>query len=108
MLQGFWAFPMLIPQTNRDNGGVTWAAARPLCLRSSLRLAAPSPDSAAPVRLEAEGPLGCGCQNRFGIPVLGLVNSPPILEPVLVVGLVDVHWGYDLDFDPCPLEAAQN
>ena len=24
----------------------------------------------------------------------GLVNSPPILnEPILVVGLVDIHWG---------------
>ena len=30
------------------------------------------------------------------------MNSPPILEPILVVGLVDVHWGYDLDFDPWP------
>ena len=28
------------------------------------------------------------------------VNSSPILEPILVVGLVDVLWGYDLDFDP--------
>ena len=31
-------------------------------------------------------PIGCGCQNRFGIP-FWLVNSPPILEPILVVGL---------------------
>ena len=30
------------------------------------------------------------------------VAAPPILEPILVVGLVDVHWGYDLDFDPWP------
>ena len=22
--------------------------------------------------------------------------------PILVLGLVDVHWGYDLDFDPWP------
>ena len=28
------------------------------------------------------------------------MNSPPILEPFLVVGLVDVHWGLtDLAFD---------
>ena len=28
------------------------------------------------------------------------MNSPPILEPILVVGLVDVHWGLtDLDFE---------
>ena len=25
-----------------------------------------------------------------------------LLEPILVVGLVDVHWGYDLAFDPGP------
>ena len=32
----------------------------------------------------------------------GLVNSPPILEPILVGIESDVHWGYDLDFDPWP------
>ena len=41
--------------------------------------------------------LRCGCGSKpmgshFG------VGAPPILEPILVVGLVDVHWGYDLDF----------
>ena len=37
---------------------------------------------------------GCGCQNRFGIPFwLGLVTSPPILEPVLVLGLVPFTGG---------------
>ena len=41
-------------------------------------------------------------QNRFGIPFGWYVNSPPILEPILVVGLVDVHGGYDFDFDPWP------
>ena len=50
-------------------------------------------------------------------PILGdSVNSPPslepilvvgyialpIVEPILVVGLVDVHWGCDLAFDPWP------
>ena len=44
---------------------------------------------------------GCGCQNRFGIPCwLGLVNLPPILELILVLGL-----GCSLgvrDFDPRP------
>ena len=30
------------------------------------------------------------------------MNSPPTFEPILVVGLVDVHWGYDLDFGPWP------
>ena len=47
--------------------------------------------------------VGCGCQNRFGKShFCGFsVNSAPILEPILVVGL-DVHWGYDLGFDPCP------
>ena len=31
------------------------------------------------------------------------VNSPPMLEPILVVGLVDVHWGRtDSAFDPWP------
>ena len=33
------------------------------------------------------------------------MNSPPILEPVSVVGLVDVHWGLtDSAFDPWPNE----
>ena len=32
------------------------------------------------------------------------MNSPPIVEPMLVVELVDVHWGLtDLDFDPWQL-----
>ena len=49
----------------------------------------------------AREPLGFGCQNFFGIPFwLGLVNSPPISEPI-VVGLA---W-YDLAFDPWPLGA---
>ena len=30
------------------------------------------------------------------------MNSPPILEPILVGIESDVHWGYDLDFDPWP------
>ena len=29
------------------------------------------------------------------------MNSPPILEPIFS-GDWDVHWGYDLDFDPWP------
>ena len=37
-----------------------------------------------------------------GIP-FWLVNSPPILESILVLDW-DVHWGYDLDFDPWPWE----
>ena len=33
------------------------------------------------------------------------VNSPPYKkEPFLVAGLVDVHWGPDLDFEPWPFE----
>ena len=30
------------------------------------------------------------------------MNSPPILGPILISGDWDVHWGYDLDFDPWP------
>ena len=30
------------------------------------------------------------------------MNAPPILVGTLVVGLVDVHWGYDLGFDQWP------
>ena len=37
----------------------------------------------------------------------GLVNSPPVIEAILVVGLVDVHWGAtDLAFDPWPFLAS--
>ena len=40
-------------------------------------------------------------QNRFGIPFwLDWVNSPPVLEPILVVGL-GCSLGV-LDFDPWP------
>ena len=35
------------------------------------------------------------------------MNAPPILVPIFVVGLVDVHWGYDLDFDPWPHEKGE-
>ena len=34
----------------------------------------------------AISPTACGCQNRFGIP-FWLVGAPPILEPMIVVGL---------------------
>ena len=30
------------------------------------------------------------------------IGAAPILGFLLVVGLVDVHWGYDLGFDPWP------
>ena len=30
------------------------------------------------------------------------VGAPPILEPILVGIESDVHWGYDVDFDPWP------
>ena len=30
------------------------------------------------------------------------VGAPPIVEPILVGVESDVHWGYDLDFDPWP------
>ena len=35
-----------------------------------------------------------------------LVNSPPILEPILVVGL-GCSLGYDLDFDPWPTPSSE-
>ena len=34
--------------------------------------------------------------HRFG------AGAPPIFEPILVGIESDVHWGYDLDFDPWP------
>ena len=48
------------------------------------------------------GALGLGCGSNpmgshFG------VGAPPIFEPILWLDW-DVHWGYDLDFDPQPLE----
>ena len=36
-----------------------------------------------------------------GIPFWGF-RCTTRFRPILVVGLVDVHWGYDLDFDPWP------
>ena len=45
-------------------------------------------------------PYGCGSQNRFGIP-FWLV---PPMERTDFSGWIEseVHWGYDLDFDPWP------
>ena len=42
---------------------------------------------------------GCGCQNRFGIP-FWLAGAPHLRT--YFSGDWDVHWGYDLDFDPWP------
>ena len=44
----------------------------------------------------------CG-QNRFGIPFCWVGEfTTHFRTGILVGGLVDVHWGYDLDFDPWP------
>ena len=32
----------------------------------------------------------------------GVFGAPPILEPILVIGLGCESWGYDVDFDPQP------
>ena len=37
-------------------------------------------------------------QNHYGIPFWG-PGAPPILEPISVVGLVDVHWGMNRNLD---------
>ena len=42
-----------------------------------------------------------GCGSKPIGTIFG-VGSPPILEPVSVVGLGPVHWVHDLDFDPWP------
>ena len=46
---------------------------------------------------------GSAGQNLFLDPILVGIGefTKPILEPILVVES-EVHWGYDLDFDPCP------
>ena len=50
-------------------------------------------------------PFGRG-QNSWD-PILGEVNKkPPIVEPILVVGLG--YWGYDLDFEPWPNQVPLN
>ena len=43
-----------------------------------------------------------GCGSNPMVPFWGGFRATPILEPILLVGLVDVHWGRDLDFDPWP------
>ena len=59
-------------------------------------------------RSNSSSAYGCGCQNRFGMPSLfwgsdvgDWVNSPPILEPILVVGL-GCSLGANRGFDPWP------
>ena len=50
---------------------------------------------------------GCGGQNRFGIP-FWLVGEFTTHFRTYFSGWIesDVHWGYDLDFDPWPNEFA--
>ena len=47
------------------------------------------------------GAYGCGCQNRFGIPVW-LVFEFATHFRTYFGGDWDVHFWYDLDFDPWP------
>ena len=44
---------------------------------------------------------GCGCQNRFGIP-FWLVGAFTTHFRTCFSGDWDVHWGFDLAFDPRP------
>ena len=53
----------------------------------------------------AQGPGPCGCGSKPMGSHFGVFGAPPILEPILE-GDWDVHWGYDLDFDPWPCESA--
>ena len=46
-----------------------------------------------------EKQLGCGCQNRSGIPFWGGCITH---LRTYSSGDWDVHWGYDLDLDPWP------
>ena len=47
------------------------------------------------------GQCGCGCQHRFGIPFWSVGEFTTHFR-TYVSGWIesDVHWGYDLDFDP--------
>ena len=46
----------------------------------------------------------CGCQNHFGIdPILaGIGEFATHFRLPVLVGHWDVHWGYDVDFEPWP------
>ena len=48
-------------------------------------------------------PFGCGCQNRFEIS-FWLVGEFTTHFRTYFSGDWDVHWGYDLDFDPLPFQ----
>ena len=50
----------------------------------------------------APWPYGCGCQDRFGIP-FWLVGAFTTHFRTHFSGDWDVHWGYDLDFEPWPI-----
>ena len=50
---------------------------------------------------------GCGCQNRFGIP-FWLVGEFTTHFRTHFSGDWDVHWGYDLDFDPWPFVVSRS
>ena len=47
----------------------------------------------------------CGSKPFWGSHFGWYVASPPILEPILVVGLGCSLGGYDVDFDPWPYRA---
>ena len=71
-------------------------------LRHGPSIGADLPPQERPAESPAKGN-GCGCQNTWLIPVWGVFGGcTTILRPTLVGIESDVHWGYDLDFDPWP------
>ena len=46
-------------------------------------------------------PFGCGCQNQWD-PSFGVFGELATHFRTYFSGDWDVHWGYDLDFDPWP------
>ena len=55
----------------------------------------------SPLRPETPGPFGGGGQNRFGIP-FWLVGEFTTHFRTFFGGDGEVHWGYELHFDPWP------
>ena len=103
-------FPFEKTKTSFVTGGraVRTALATKSCSRATSTSSWWEPASAELVsRAGAFRPWQCGRGSKrvkTNGTILGVGAPTHFRLPILVVGLVDVHWGHDLDFDPWPAD----
>ena len=118
----FGGYHLLVAKrgNQRENSTTRWGrssktpashpyGSEPRCGLSGKRCAgwacwAPASHRRAPRGVAVSHPPGCGGPNRFGIPFWGEFTTH---FRTYLSGCIesDVHWGYDLDFEPWPCVA---